>query len=155
MGGLLTGTACDIAGLGSPWTCSAQQNANYENTGKKTYQSHWCREATGRVVLLGEGGGCAAPDTARSDTRSEGWVSTGTLPRAGGAAGRAALPLLPARRQDWASTRQVRAGTVCAVMPSESVEVFSRDLLICTLEPSESSGSQGGGRNAQSLLSID
>lgn len=97
---------CGPCGRGSPWTCSAQQNANYESTGKKMHRSHSCQEATGKVFFLSEGVGmCAAP----SDTRSEGWVSTSTLSRVGVRVGSAALIPLPISRQDLACARQVRA----------------------------------------------
>lgn len=113
-------------GLGNPWACSAQQNANCEDAGK-IYKYPWCREAAGRALFLGEGGEMCCRHTAPSDS-SEGWVSTGPAP-SGARAGSAALPLLPVSSRDGACARRVRAWDwweLCACVCSHAHRVCGR-----------------------------
>lgn len=99
------------------------------------HRSHSCQEATGKVFFLGEGGGmCTAP----SDTRSEGWVSTSAPVLSGSQSGQCCTHPAPyfqagfGLRQAGQSLGLVGPVPVYADMPSESVEVFNKDLLICT-----------------------
>lgn len=108
--------------LGTPWTCSVQQNANYKKAGKKMYKSYFLQKATGRMLWLGEGGGtrACAPVPSLSDRF---WGLGRDFDTGAGSV----APTLPhISRQDLACARQVRAWDrwTCACLCSHAHGVW-------------------------------